>query len=611
MALLIGFFQSFFLFGAAIGFTFIFFKSDISENSFTTIILRLALGLGTISYATLIFASLHVLNFWVFLAVILTGNTLLILNFRFPGPLRPEFKINLPVVLIGIFSAVNFFYCLFPPTFYDSMLYHLAIPQYYIQHGGIVPWNCNFNSNLPLNGEMLFLFSLLGGTVYIPKLISFFSGIAILILMVNWSKNFISSRFPLLGPMLFYTIPQIGFLSASSKPDMLGMLFLFCANYSFFLHLKKPDKNKKLFLCGIFWGLSISTKYVFAFYYLAFLISVFLVTGASIKKKAATVILISLLVFACMVPWMIKNMLICGNPVYPYFNPIFKSKFWNSEQSENFSTALKRGQETRITDTLIFPIELFIKPYKYGMTAVWGILFLMSLPFLVFSARGIPNRFLIWSSILAFMMLLLFARVPRYFLSSILLLSIPVGSGMENVLGKKIPVRNIIIILLIFVLSIHLLLQINLQESFFQGIHYVKLKVAAGRNAKPVEYLNAIPYYPAVKFINRTLTRQNLIILLGEERTFYLKRPFIACSFADYHPIIRMIRKNTGFGELLRKLHSREVTHILYSESGLQRLGRLSKIYRLSDLQREILDQYLARLQIIYRDLRYTVYRLN
>lgn len=598
------------LLGSAYGISTFFIKPKNQGDRLSHLILGISLGLGLISYLTLLAASLHLLSTWFFWGIILIGNILFLKNIPYLKELSIDWKASVLGIMLSVFLGLNLFYSLFPPSFYDSLLYHLAIPQFYLQQGGIAAWNCNFNSNLPLNGEMLFLFSMLGGTMLIPKLLSLWSGIAILILMFRWYKNQFSPTFTLLPLILFYSIPQVGFLSSSSKTDMLGLMFLFSGFYLFFEYLEMPGSKNNLWLTGLFLGMSVGTKYIFAIYVVAFMLAIFLFTKIPFKKKMVVIPLVSIMIFLCLLPWFIKNTIVSENPVYPYLNTVFKSDFWSPEQAKNFSSILKRGADHQILDYLKYPIELFTRPYQYGLTAVWGILFLISLPFLFFTTRNTQIRVLIFSSLFAFLLLMQFAKVPRYFLGSLLLLSIPTALGIEKAVIHIRMVKKIFIPFLIPLLLLHLILQFDLQEKFFKGFQYLELKIGKKSDNPDLDYLNVIPYYRAAKFINHSLSPDHRIMILGEDRTFYIKRPFLACSFADKHPLIGMLKTKMAPTQIITRMHKQKITHLMYSEKGLKRLERLSRMYHLSDTQWEKLGHLLKHLKPIYRDHRYTVYQI-
>jgi len=608
--ILIALVELFFILSASWGISFLFLKKEPVPDPYSSMIIRMALGLASITYLTLLAAALHLIGVTFFIILICTGNILCLKKLNLGRYYRINPRLSWLGILLLLFTLINFFYSLFPPTFYDSMLYHLAIPQYYIFHGGIVPWNSNFNSNLPLNGEMLFLFSLLGKTVHIPRLLSFFSGIAILVIMYSLYKSHFSKWRPLLPVVFFYTIPQIGFLTASSKPDMLGLLFVLLAFFLFFHYLDKPSQKKSLILSGLFWGFAIGTKYIFAFYFLGFVLALGFYKHLNFKKKFFSILLISLLVFLCLAPWFIKNLCITGNPVYPYFNQIFKSEYWSQEQASSFSTGIKRGKNYHFYNYLFYPFEVFLKPYKYGMTAVWGILVLLFLPFLFWIKKHPKAIFLIVSATSAFIFLLLVAKVPRYFLASLLLISIPLAFGAGHFFRKTTFLKKALIPLLVLIISINLVMQIDLQEKFTKGFSYLKNKLGGNLKTVNFKYLYFLPYYRAVEYLNTNLLPDDLVVFLGEDRTFYLQKKFLASSFNDTNTLITALRASSTSDEFNTLLKKKGITHILFSEKGLQRMGKMSTIYKMSASELAKLFKFFLKFNPLYQDNRYTIYKI-
>ena len=59
------------------------------------------------------------------------------------------------------------------------------------------------------------------------------------------------------------------------------------------------------------------------------------------------------------------------------------------------------------------------------------------------------------------------------------------------------------------------------------------------------------------------------------------------------------------------ELELQGITHIYYTPSGLERLGRTSAIYRLDSGMRERLESWLSDLTVLYRDKNYILYRVG
>ena len=609
--ILIAFITLFLIAGASAGYSTLFIRRKDFSGTLNYSIFSITLGGGFIAGLTLLFSAIHYINLHFFITVVVIGIALLL---RHRGEFRGKKikkKIGLFLLIIIIFLLVNFFYSLFPPTFYDSMMYHLAVPNYYILHGGIVPWDNNFNASLPLNGEMIFLFSLLSGTVFTPKLLSLFYGIIIIILLTQWYRESFGGRKYFLPGLLFLTIPQISFLMSSSKTDIIGILFMLMGIRSFFYFREKRMSGNFLVLSGVFWGLAIGTKYIFAFYLVGFFLSLLFLPEFKFRDKHRTVIKISLIVLLCMAPWFMKNIVTTGNPVYPYLSSYFGGSNWDSTQGENFSTIIKRGGGKTVSDYLKFPIKLLTKPYSYGITAVWGFMFLLFLPFSLFNGNRSGGRALLLTSLFSFMLMLPFAMVPRYFLSSLLLISIPVSLGIERAVEKIRVVRIFITPVIVLIASLNLILLVNLQEKFFHGFSFLFSKYSGEHTGKKLNYLYALPYYGGVEYINEHLSDNDLVAFLGEDRTFYMNKMFLASSFNDKNIILDKLRESGSFTEFRMELELQGITHIYYSPSGLERMGRSSDIYNLDPELREKLESWLHDLTMLYRDNHYFLYKLG
>lgn len=602
------------LLAAAFGLSFFLLKRESADSGGIGlgefIVYRLALGLGIIAYVTLLAAALGLLHLYLFIAVLAAGILLFFREMAAFRGLTIRFKLSFFGFVLLAFGTVNFFYAWFPPTFYDSMLYHLAVPAYYVSHGGLLPWPTNFFANLPLNVEMVFMFTLLGKTVLLPKLISFASGLALLWLLFSWYRQHFSRGFSLLPLLLFYSIPQVGFLTATSKPDIPGILFLFAGVRLFLYYLEQQYRPKWLFLSALFWGLAVGSKYIFGFYLLGFFLALLFMKEVNLKRKVFSIVIISLLVLACLLPWLVKNVVLTGNPVYPYLNSVFPNPYWSAQQSADFTLIQKRGGDYGLWQLIRYPFEIFLRPYAYGMTVVLGVAFLIFIPFVFFSEKNSRLRFLIISAVAAFVLMILFTKVPRYFLTSFLLLAMPMANGAENLGERFLPVKRLLPLLLTVLLAVNLVQQADLEEKYSRGFSFLVKKISGQFKGDGVKYLYHLPYYRAAEFANRRLSDDDRLALVGEERTFYLRTEFIAGSFADRNLLIDDFRNSDRFDDFLSRLKERKISHVLYCPSGLDRFGGKSATYRLSAEQQEIFRRYLSRFRMVYRDKYYFIYEL-
>jgi hypothetical protein len=600
------------LISASLGISFFMLKREWIDSIVEFLVTRMILGFGIIAYATFFAAVFGFLNLYFFIGVILLGNIFLVMDRGMFRGFSLRLKFSLYGVLLGLFVAVNFFYVWFPPTFYDSMMYHLAVPDQYIQAGGMIAWPTNFFAHLPLNVEMVFLFSMLGKTVLLPKLIAFVSGVALVLMMLSWYRRQFSMGFHQLPMLLFFTIPQVGFLTATSKPDIPAILALMAGLLMFNYYLDKPENKRFLILTGLLWGFGLGGKYIFAFYLLGFGLAFLILKfkGFDFKKKFTAMLIVGLIVAACLLPWLVKNTIYMGNPVYPYLNSVFPNDLWSPEQAESFSAIQARGTEYSLLDLLYFPIEMFIKPYAYGMTVVFGVLFLLFIPFLLFTKADVRLRFMMVAALVAFVILMMFSKVPRYFLVSFLLLSMPMANGYE-VLARRIqPVKKFMPVVLALLLLMNLAQTADLHERYSKGASFVYNSLTDGFKIEDPNYHYYLPYYRAAEFANRQLSQHDRILVYGDERVFYFKIPVLAGSFVDQNLLSHLLKNERSVDAVLQGLQREGITHILYSPQGLERFGKKCFIYKLTDAEQALFNELLSRLRPLYRDKFYQLLQL-
>jgi hypothetical protein len=244
------------------------------------------------------------------------------------------------VVLVGailILASV-------PPVDRDALTHHLAVPKLYLKHGGIheipqVPF-----SYYPMNLDLLYAIPLYFGNDIVPKYIHF--GFALLTAGLIGSylyRRFCSPMAALLGALLFLSLPVIVKLSITVYVD-LGLIFFSTAALLQLLRWAETGfPLKRLVLSGIFAGLCLGTKPngMLSFFFLAAAVP-FLCRAdtlapsaqpsddprSHLQKKSnlgalgwsAVFVLTALLVYS---PWMLRNFVWTGNPVYPMAQAIF------------------------------------------------------------------------------------------------------------------------------------------------------------------------------------------------------------------------------------------------------------------------------------------------
>ncbi|WP_083766504.1 ArnT family glycosyltransferase [Desulfosudis oleivorans] len=226
-----------------------------------------------------------------------------------------------------------------PPVSRDALIHHLAVPKMYLRHGGLYEIASMHFSYFPMNMDLLYLVPLYFKIDIAAKYVHFLFALFCAGLIYRYLRQTLNRNYGLLGALFFLTLPVIVKLSVTVYVD-LGLIFFSWA--SLYLIIQWHDAGfppRRLILAGIACGLALGTKYN-GLLLLPILGTLIPILYASEKNRAvfhenfrlryknafaglgwsAIFIVIALILFS---PWMIRNMVWKGNPVYPLYNSVF------------------------------------------------------------------------------------------------------------------------------------------------------------------------------------------------------------------------------------------------------------------------------------------------
>ncbi|HUW23829.1 MAG TPA: tetratricopeptide repeat protein [bacterium] len=509
--------------------------------------------------------------------------------------------------MLGVAAVINLAGALVPAVFYDSLVFHLAVPSLYKISHGIRYIETIFTSQFPQNMQMLYTLSLLLGTHILAKLMHWIMGILVVLLVYTFGRKYFNYRVGLLAAAIFYTIPMVAMQSRVTGVDLCLTFYEFLAVFAlvnWFVINGRDEKQKRargswLITAGIFSGLAMGTKYTAMYGFLLFAISIFLITiivhKEKIKISFKKTFLFCAVATALFSPWLIKNTVYTNNPFHPFLSSMFKSKnfYLDSKYARiDIEVYLNRGAKkwstysTRnIKEWLIFPWTLTKK--GNDSNSFVGPIFLYLLPLLFFLRKESLIKFLIFLGVAWFFAWSLLAtRNLRYFISGLTLFGIIISYLLIKV-EKENRYFTKILIFLVFLMLIN-----NIGWSL---IILTKNKdpwgVVLGRESRE-EYLyrdsigfNLMPYYfPVVKYINENLPLDAKVLFIGEARGYYCEREFVTSLAEDpYSIVIRLVRSCKDTDELLERLKNLGITHVLYN----RREGYRLKGYKIFDWQDE------------------------
>jgi len=335
----------------------------------------IGLGLGVLGYLSFALSMCGLTQRWIvsslYLAICSFGIWRVIPAFRISRSARgtvaahsgPSFLEKTTFAVFIALIAMAFLGSTSPEIFYDSLTYHLAVPQTYLFAGKIVDMPYNHYSYLPLLISMLYFWGLAVGGMYLAKLMSFSLGLCVLLGLYQWGKVLGGRAVGIIACTVFMGTPLVLYLFWVCNSDLGMAFFLLLALMATWRWSCELETNQRmLYLAGIFAGLAVASKYTAV---VGVVVLMAFVAWRSWRKRPAAPFLFFLVAMMPLIPWWIRTYEFTGNPFFPYLVSAFGPK--DADQS----LLALWYQETRAGTAGIHP---FVIMKKIWTDAIYGAL---------------------------------------------------------------------------------------------------------------------------------------------------------------------------------------------------------------------------------------------
>ena len=292
--------------------------------------------------------------------------------------------------------AVALIWALMPPTAYDALVYHLTGPRLYLESGAV-----SHPLDLPYLGfpqlmEMLFTWGMGLSGEYAAAPIHLFFGLLAAGALVTAGRRWLDGAAGWLAAAVLLSAETIVLVAGWAYVDIAVLVYSTLA----FLALARARAGGEydrrwLLISGAMAGFAMSTKYTASATMLG-LAAVLL--GAELMEKGgrwgwkATLrgaLLLSIVAFVVWSPWLVKNLLLTGNPTYPFFFGGLHWDDWRAWWYDRPGTGLAGEPLKLLTaawDATVWGVE-----GGAGYSATIGSLFLALAPLLALSWRRLPD----------------------------------------------------------------------------------------------------------------------------------------------------------------------------------------------------------------------------
>ncbi|MBN1586791.1 MAG: glycosyltransferase family 39 protein [Candidatus Omnitrophica bacterium] len=476
--------------------------------------------------------------------------------------------------LIFLLFALQAYLSFGPPIGRDALNYHLTLPQFYLQTGGIALMPQNLYSSFPQSLEMVYTWALALAPDYSPKLLHTLMGLACALTLFAALRKRCPDGIALLATSLFYSTPLLGQIGPWAYVD-LALAWAELLALLYVLDWMENANPQRLCIAGAFTGLALGVKYLGMRLLLMLPLLVLAYTFNERKSFKETFKLLGLFLLPALVlgaPWYLKNLAFTGNPIMPFLYSVFGGPDWDAERAALFAQFLRTyGFGTRVPDLLLLPWRLS----AYGTEGIahfdgWiGPGYLLMTPALLGIGRvARPIRFVALYAGLSFALWTGMSQQARLLLPGLAIFALGWGPCFREFRAAWPRAAQWLGIVLA------LTCVWNIGPTLARAINDGPAPIWKREVSREHWLASRLPSYTAVNHMNRNLPHDArvLFVHLGNI-AYYANRSYIEDPLFQEHTLLENIRHSASDSGLAMALSQDGVTHLLINEQAWAEFG--------------------------------------
>lgn len=494
-------------------------------------------------------------------------------------------------LLIGLIVL----HALTPPISPDEAIYHLPVTREFVRQGRIFPVYDNFSGNMPFLIHMIYALCLMAKSDIAARLFSLFLGILIALAVHGFCIRFLTRRAALVALFALFASAMVVEVGITTRVDLSLAGILFASLYSMLAYLKGGNRGW-LYTASALSGFALAVKYTAGAWLLV--MGLILIADSLFIKRERLLIIVkdcvvySVIALALASPWLIKNQVWFGNPVYPYLTGEVAEhsndniRYFNEDDDRklkaHFETAREEFPrvladiEKDLTEAASYRLErhpfrfweYFTTPNRYNIESgetdhTPNYLFLFAPLALLFAGR----RWTAWLFVISVSFYLFVAStawIGRYFLPVYPALTVLAAYGLTEI-GHRFRERAPLVSKLpVILVAIAVLIESMTIASRIHATNTLRFNIGS---ISRHQFMSNVFYYPLVDYVNRNTPAHTKVMLMGYQMGYDLKRDYLDEAGWDSIEWRRLLIRNSSFEDVYQDLKGQGITYILYSPS--------------------------------------------
>jgi hypothetical protein len=540
-----------------------------------------ALGFFVISTTTLLLGSLRLWYGGIFLSLLIAATVVFLLQewrtLHWPRAIPPitflkDWWTHIAVVLLVIAGAIIFVGDISPEIFFDSLVYHLAIPNLYLLNHRIYQEPHFPLAGLIMNVQMFWGFALSVSNEVTVKLLHGAAALLLFCAFVAFEKRYLAQGAGLLGTLVFLSMPIVSSIATTAGIDVASSALHFVALFAVIRMIAEDHEDDAgkgwTQLAGLLTGIAATCKATSL--PVIPLACLFIVWRQKQPSRNWTVVCHRLgrfLIWAGLAafPFYLKNIILYHNPVYP-----LAATHWGipALSAEHWANLVRDTAAPASYSFLQLAMRFVYEPWSItingadGLQNFIGPLLLGLFPLvLIVRPHGTASRVLAGYS-LGLWIIWLFSTtaqvrfgMPLLAVLSLLLahtaLSLPAASwGRQSILAFCMAgaAWNLYYGAVLTVMR--------------DGWRVVGGMISASDYLKAPHFSYPAPDYEALDWMNNSLPPGSKVMIVGDSRSHYSLVPVVLSSPFDVEPIVDAARKASNGADMAKQLQQAGITHL-------------------------------------------------
>ncbi len=461
---------------------------------------------------------------------------------------------------------------LVPPVARDELTHHLAIPALYLRAGRVIELPFADQSYYPMLLALIYTPLLAQGWESAAKYLHMGFAVAASGIVCLYLRPRVPAALALFAALLLLTTPTVAVLAASAYVD-LALLFYATIAVVGLLRWSETGQRASFIAAAFAAGLAMTVKYN------GVLVIVLLAAGVILlarpRRAAAALgaaIAFGLLSSVPLLPWLAKNVIETGNPVFPLLNSVFGGRPLPSRPSIDLFTKRRLIYGESWLEIALTPVRVFLTgrdgdPARFD--GAFNPLYLLG--FAAACLPGAARRTRLVGGFAAALLLLTFLTVvfrSRYAIAVLPPLILLTAEAMARWPNRP-PWRAFLVTVAVGALAfnaVHFAL-------FWQRID--PLAYVTGRQSRAAFIARFVPEYPVAEWANTHLPADaNLHLSFLGNRGYYWARPYSYDMQYSGTTLRDAVLQADSPTVVVRNLRQKGFTHIVAADALLGRFMR-------------------------------------